>query len=88
MLDRDVILTGLQDVFEEYISLWEVASLETSLSLRKDLNLELADLLNIIGSIEEQFNIELTLKAFLNCETIGDVVNYIQNTQKINGSEN
>jgi len=85
---RVQIFDELKEVFEDQLCLWEVCTLDLNMSLRKDLNLDSLDFIELLNSIEGHFDIDLDLKSFIKCETVRDVVEYIHNIQHINGSEN
>lgn len=88
MNDRSEIFNELKYILEDMLCLWEVSTLAHDMSLRRDLNFDSLDLVELLNAIEDHFDIELDLKEFAKCETIKDVVNYIHNTKAINGSEN
>lgn len=57
----------------------ETLSLETDIA--KDLNADSLDVVEILMSIEDEFNVEIPDEEIENIKTIGDLVEYIENNQ-------
>ena len=50
-------------------------------SITEDLGADSLDMVDLVMSIEEEFDIEVPDEAFENIKTVGDVVAYIENNQ-------
>ena len=70
------ILKQLQDIIREYSGKDDLVITEKS-SLVNDLELSSLDIINLIGSIEDTFNIEIEDEDVVKMVTVGDVVDYI-----------
>ena len=70
------ILTQFQDIIREYSGKDDLVITEKS-SLVNDLELSSLDIISLIGSIEDTFNIEIEDEDVVKMVTVGDVVDYI-----------
>ena len=57
----------------------ETLSLETDIG--KDLNADSLDVVEILMSLEDEFDVEIPDEEIENIKTIGDLVEYIENNQ-------
>lgn len=55
-----------------------VADLKEDMSFSDDLNIDSIDLLELIMSLEEEFDIEINDEVLENIKTVGDVINYLE----------
>lgn len=55
-----------------------VADLKEDMSFSDDLNIDSIDLLELIMSLEEEFDIEIDDEMLENIKTVGDVINYLE----------
>lgn len=55
-----------------------VADLKEDMSFSDDLNIDSIDLLELIMSLEEEFDIEIDDEVLENIKTVGDVINYLE----------
>lgn len=70
------ILKQFQDIIREYSGKDDLVITEKS-SLVNDLELSSLDIISLIGSIEDTFNIEIEDEDVVKMVTVGDVVDYI-----------
>ncbi|MBE6787328.1 MAG: acyl carrier protein [Ruminococcaceae bacterium] len=57
----------------------ETLTMETDIA--KDLNADSLDVVEILMSLEDEFNVEIPDEEIENIKTIGDLVEYIENNQ-------
>ena len=70
------ILNQLQDLFRDYSGNNELVLTE-EMSLVNDLELSSLDIINLIGSIEDTFDIQIEDDDIVSLLTVKDVVDYI-----------
>ncbi|HVI42483.1 MAG TPA: acyl carrier protein [Anaerovoracaceae bacterium] len=70
------ILEKIKPIFKERY-LFE-GELSNHMRLKEDLGLDSIDFIDIVTMIEEKFQIEISDERFLDLETVGDVVKYIE----------
>lgn len=70
------ILKQFQDIIREYSGKDDLVITEKS-SLVNDLELSSLDIISLIGSVEDTFNIEIEDEDVVKMVTVGDVVDYI-----------
>lgn len=71
------MLTKIKIIIAEQAEINDVNSLTTE-TILEDLGLDSLDAVEIIMSLEEEFEIEVDDEAFANVKTIGDVAYYIE----------
>lgn len=71
------MLTKIKIIIAEQAEIDDVNSLTTETVL-EDLGLDSLDAVEIIMSLEEEFEIEVDDEAFANVKTIGDVAYYLE----------
>ncbi|CCH47066.1 acyl carrier protein, mitochondrial precursor,putative [Wickerhamomyces ciferrii] len=79
-LTRDIIKERVLDIFEGFDKVAEDKSLEETSDISKDLGLDSLDIVDIVMALEEEFSIEIPEKDVPGLKTIGDAINYIENT--------
>jgi acyl carrier protein len=77
---RDILTV----IFEDHISMWDLASLDDTTRLKDHLGLHEADMQQIVEKIKSQYNIDI--KDSSECKTFGDLVLLIK-MKLNNGSE-
>lgn len=50
-------------------------------SFKNDLNIDSLDLFEMVMTLEEEFDVEITSEDLENIDTVGDLINYIENHQ-------
>ena len=71
-----MIFNKVKDILEEYIDIdMEEITLETRLA--EDLGINSYEFMSIIGSVEEEFDVEVDEKDILKLVTIADLLDYI-----------
>ncbi|MGI5949930.1 acyl carrier protein [Peptoniphilus sp.] len=60
----------------------DVDELNDNMSFQDDLNADSIELVELIMSIEEEFDIEVSEEDLENIETIGDVIDYIEELEQ------
>lgn len=58
------------------------AKLNEKTNLVEDLDVESLDLVDLVGAFEEEFGVVIQDKDIKNLQTIGDIVNYIEERQE------
>lgn len=71
------MLTKIKIIIAEQAEIADVNSLTTE-TILEDLGLDSLDAVEIIMSLEEEFEIEVDDEAFANVKTIGDVAYYLE----------
>ena len=74
------MLAKLTEIFKEYTNNPNIV-LTNNMSIVKDLNLNSLDLVNLVVTIEDTFDIEINDDAIKNFKVVGDVVSYIEQEQ-------
>ena len=73
-----MVLEKLSKIIADQLGM-EQSSITNTTSLRDDLQADSLDIVEIIMSIEEEFNIQVDDDDALGFKTVGDVVAYIEN---------
>ena len=50
-------------------------------SFKNDLNIDSLDLVEMVMTLEEEFDVEIPSEDLENIDTVGDLINYIENHQ-------
>ena len=50
-------------------------------SFKNDLNIDYLDLFEMVMTLEEEFDVEIPSEDLENIDTVGDLINYIENHQ-------
>ncbi|MCR5097178.1 MAG: hypothetical protein K6A70_10670 [Erysipelotrichaceae bacterium] len=74
------ILKQLEEIIHDYKGSKDLQISEDS-SLIRDLELSSLDIINLVGIIEDTFNIEIDDLSLASMRTVKDVVEYIQNNK-------
>ena len=72
-----MVLEKLSKIIADQLSM-EQSQITMDTSLKEDLQADSLDIVEIIMSIEEEFNIQVDDDEALTFKTVGDVVNYIE----------
>lgn len=51
-------------------------------SFKNDLNIDSLDLFEMVMTLEEEFDVEIPSEDLENIDTVGDLINYIENHQQ------
>ena len=78
---RGEILNQLQELIRDYSGNYELVLTEES-SLINDLQLSSLDIISLIGSIEDTFDIQIEDEDITNLYTVKDVVDYVISKKK------
>ena len=78
---RGEILNQLQELIRDYSGNYELVLTEES-SLINDLQLSSLDIISLIGSIEDAFDIQIEDEDITNLYTVKDVVDYVISKKK------
>ena len=74
-------LNKIKEIVAEQLGV-DVNTLNEETSLKDDLNADSLDLFQIIMSLEEEFAIEIPTEDTESIQTIGDVINYLNNRKE------
>lgn len=72
----------IKEIIIDQLSLDPSTSIEMDTDLRDDLNADSLDAVEIIMTIEEDFDIKVQDEDIENIRTIGDIVAYIENNEE------
>ncbi len=75
------VLDSLKKIVSEQLDV-DIEKITMDSSITEDLGADSLDTVDLIMSIEEQFDIEIPDEAVENIKTIGDIVNYIEANQE------
>ena len=79
-MNRDEVRDILRTCFQKYSRrLPQGYVIADSTALIADLNIDSADMVDIVLEVEEQFNIQVPDAQFSHFRTIGDLVDFIEN---------
>lgn len=73
------MLEKIIEVLSEYTSV-DAATITEKTNFRNDLALDSLQLINLAGSLEEEFDITISDRDAMNIQTVGDVIRFIENT--------
>lgn len=73
------MLEKIIEVLSEYTSV-DAATITEKTNFRNDLALDSLQLINLAGSLEEEFDITISDRDAMNIQTVGDVIRFIENS--------
>ena len=76
------MIEKIKEIIAEQADLKDKNSLTTETNLKEALGLDSLDAVEIIMSLEEEFNIQVPDEAFFEVKTIGDIAYYIEKAIK------
>jgi len=80
-MNRDEVRAILRFCFQKYSRrLPQGYVITDSTALRADLNIDSADMIDIVLDVEDQFKIQVPDSQFSQFRTIGDLVDFIENS--------
>lgn len=74
-MNRSEIIAKLEGIVEEYLP--ESTTLTEEMNLIEDVGLSSLDLMNIVGDVEDTFDIAIDDDDALTIKSVGDLVDYI-----------
>lgn len=75
-----MVLEKVKKILSEQFSV-EEASITANTNIAEDLGADSLDVVDILMSIEDEFEIEVPDEEIENIRTVGELVNYIKNNQ-------
>lgn len=70
----------IRDLIVEEIGV-EEEQVTMDASFKNDLNIDSLDLFEMVMTLEEEFDVEIPSEDLENIDTVGDLINYIENHQ-------
>ena len=72
-----MVLEKLKEILATQLDI-DVSDINDSTDIAEDLGADSLDIVEMMMSVEEEFNIEIDDEEALNFKTVGDVANYIE----------
>lgn len=82
MIDENIILQRLQDIFAERLGV-NVNAVTRQANFETDLGADSLDVIEVIMAIEEKFNLDIDDQAASNFETVDDLVKHIAKEMEV-----
>ena len=75
-----MIFEKLKQILAEQFEVEDAATLNMDTNIAEDLGADSLDVVEVLMSIEDEFEVEIPDEEIENIKTIGDIVSYIENS--------